>query len=75
MMAKDRNKILSHISIGKLKVWSEKKKYLDFVIKTKIFTYDDIYKRTFPNDKIFDELKELHKEYAKVYKKEKGKSP
>ncbi len=51
------------------------KSYLDYLIKHNIFTYDDIYKRTFTSEKQFDELVELHKKYSVLYKKLEGKSP
>jgi hypothetical protein len=63
------------VTKGRIRDICETKQYLDYVIQHKIFTYDDIYKNTFPNESIFEELKELHKEYAKVYKRVKGKSP
>jgi hypothetical protein len=71
----ENNYVRIHVSLGEIKVWSEHKKYLDYVIKHNIFTYDDIYKNTFPHENIFEELKELFPKYAKVYKSVKGKSP
>ena len=73
--AVDSNNINVHVSKGEIRDIGEIKKYLDYVIQHKIFTYDDIYKHTFPSENIFEELKELHKEYSKVYKRVKGKSP
>ena len=51
------------------------KKYLDYLIKHHIFTYDDIYKKTFDNENVFEELAEKYKKYREIYKKVKGKSP
>lgn len=51
------------------------KKYLDYLIENKIFTYDDIYKRTFESEKDFVELQDLFKKYSELYKQLKGKSP
>ncbi len=43
------------------------KKYLDYLIKHKIFSYDDIYKNTFPSENVFEELKEIYKKYMVLY--------
>jgi hypothetical protein len=71
----EHNYVRLHVSLGEIKIWSEQKKYLDYVIQHKIFTYDDIYKNTFPNENIYEELKELFPKYAVIYKSVKGKSP
>jgi len=71
----ESNYVDTHVSLGEIKVWSQHKQYLDYVIQHKIFKYDDIYKNTFPNENIFEELKELFPKYAAIYKRVKGKSP
>ena len=53
----------------------EQKAYLDYLIKHKIFSREDIYDRTFKTDKPYEELKETFAEYSKLYKQVKGKSP
>lgn len=45
----------------------EYKKYLDHMIKLKLFTYDDIYKHTFENDKFPEEIAALYKKYEDKY--------
>jgi enamine deaminase RidA (YjgF/YER057c/UK114 family) len=60
---------------GTIKNIVSDKVYLDYVIKHRIFTYDDIYKNTFPSEKAFDELQDTYKEWVKLYKNIKGKSP
>lgn len=73
--AVNKNEIFADITKGHLRDICNSKEYLDYVIKHKIFTYEDIYEKTFPNEQVFEELKRLHVEYAKVYKRLKGKSP
>jgi hypothetical protein len=68
-------KISTHVSKLQMKNVLEQKKYLDYLIKHKIFSHDDIYKNTFPNDKVYNELKDKYEEYVVLYKKLKGKSP
>jgi hypothetical protein len=68
-------RISTHIGKLQIKNILEQKKYLDYLISKKIFTHDDIYKNTFPNDKVYSELKDKYEEYAVLYKKLKGKSP
>ena len=53
----------------------DQKAYLDYLVKHKIFSREDIYDRTFKTDKPYDELKETFAEYSKLYKQIKGKSP
>jgi hypothetical protein len=54
---------------------NNKKKYLDYLIKHKVFTYDDIYKHTFKSENAFDELQIKYKKYRDLYKKLQGNSP
>jgi hypothetical protein len=51
------------------------KKYLDYLIAHNIFTYDDIYKKTFTSEKVFEELAIKYQLYKKIYKEIKGESP
>jgi hypothetical protein len=67
-------KIQTHASRQQLDNVLEQKEYLDYVIKHKIFTYDDIWKNTFPNDKAYDTLKVKYEEYIKLYKEIKAKA-
>jgi hypothetical protein len=60
---------------GEIQNIVKNKVYLDYVIKHKIFTYDDIYKHTFTSERVFVEILETFKEYSKLYKKLKGKNP
>lgn len=53
----------------------KQKDYLDYLIKHKIFSYDDIYKHTFKTDHPYQKLKDTFAEYSKLYKKIKGTSP
>ena len=53
----------------------EKKQFLDYLIKHKIFSHEDIYARTFKTDRPYEELKEKFAEYKVLYKKLRGKSP
>jgi hypothetical protein len=68
-------KIITHIGQMEMRNTLQKKVYLDYLIKHKIFTHDDIYKNTFKSDRVFDELKEKFAQYRKLYIKEKGTSP
>lgn len=43
------------------------KRYLDYMIKKKLFTYDDIYKHTFKNENFPEEIEALHKQYLKKF--------
>jgi len=43
------------------------KKYLDYLIKKKLFTYDDIYKHTFQNENFPQEIEVLYKQYREKY--------
>ena len=51
------------------------KKYLDYLIAHNIFTYDDIYKKTFTSEKVFEELAIKYQLYKKIYKEIWGNSP
>lgn len=63
-----------YVSSGQVRDVCRYKVYLDYLIKHKIFSHDDIYKNTFKNDNVYYELKEKYAEYRKLYKKEKGQS-
>lgn len=65
------NEISSHIGTKYINIVINTKKYLDYLIKHKIFSHDDIYVNTFPNENVFEELKELHKKYMILYEKTK----
>jgi hypothetical protein len=62
------NKIFNTVPYGEFVRVSSFKKFLDYLIKHKIFTHDDIYKNTFKSDKIFDELKDKYEKYKVIYK-------
>jgi len=47
------------------------KAYLDHLIKLNVFSYDDIYKHTFKNEKFPEELEALYKRYLDKYPSEK----
>jgi hypothetical protein len=47
------------------------KRYIDELIRLKIFSHDDLYNNMFESENIFDELQELHKKYIEAYKKTK----
>jgi hypothetical protein len=70
-----KNKVTADVTSGPIKRILEGKKYLDYLIKHKIFSHDDIYKKVFKSEKVFDELKEDYKKYREIYKKEKGEYP
>jgi len=63
------------ISSREIEMIVNRKVYLDYLIEHHIFTYDDIYKHTFSSEDDFKELQRVFKEYSKLYKKIKGKSP
>jgi 2-cysteine adaptor domain len=67
--------ILTMVVLGQIKDVLRYKTYCDYLIKHKIFSHDDIYKRTYPGDDAFEDLKAKYTEYRKLYKKEKGASP
>jgi hypothetical protein len=71
----NKKRVDSVIPSQNFKIFLEKKKYLDYLIKHKIFSYDDIYKNTFPSENVFDEIKEDYKKYAKLFKQSQGYSP
>jgi hypothetical protein len=73
--ALQNRKIITMWDSGHIKNILSDKVYLDYVIKHRIFTYDDIYKNTFPSEKAFEELQKTYKEWVKLYKDIKGKSP
>jgi hypothetical protein len=50
------------------------KRYVDELIRLKIFSHDDLYKNMFENENVFEELEELHKKYMEAYKKSKKNS-
>ena len=66
--------IRKHVGIGQIKDVLRYKTYCDYLIKHKIFSHDDIYKRVYPGENAFDELKKKYTEYRKLYKQEKGES-
>lgn len=68
-------KITSMITGGKINALVKDKEYIDYVIKHNIFSYDDMYKNTFPSESVFQELGEVYKEYVQLYKKTYGESP
>jgi hypothetical protein len=68
-------KIFDTIDSGVIRDLKRDKAYLDYLIKHNIFSYDDIYKYTFKNDKVFDELAEKYKKYRRIYKETEGESP
>jgi hypothetical protein len=61
----EQKKMTVRILQGNLQNVLNKKKYLDYLIDKKIFRYEDIYGKVFPNDKCFDELVEIFEEYKK----------
>jgi hypothetical protein len=63
------------ISSGTIRDLKNDKKYLDYLVEHNVFSYDDIYKKTFKSEKVFDELAEKYKIYRKIYKEVHGKSP
>ncbi len=67
-----KRKIYLTISQGTIDYILRAKKYLDYLIAHNIFSYDDIYKKTFKSEKDFDELAEKYKLYKKIYKDVKG---
>lgn len=69
------NKIHETVPSGSIRDLVNKKKYLDYLIKHKVFTHDDIYKRTFKSENIFDELQQKYKKYSELYKRLEGNSP
>ena len=69
------NQIFGGVGPAQMKNIIEKKQYLDYIIKHKIFSHEDIYARTFKTDKPYEELKEKFAEYKVLYKKLRGKSP
>ena len=68
-------KMGTDVSAGEINDVLRYKTYCDYLIKHKIFSHDDIYKRVYPGENAFDELKRMYTEYRKLYEKEKGKSP
>ncbi len=70
-IALKNNNITIYVSRGDLRDILDDKKYLDYLIKHKIFSHDDIYVNTFPHENVFEELKELHKKYMILYEKTK----
>lgn len=66
-----------NLNMGKVEIHNvlEQKKYIDYIIKHKIFTYNDIYIRTFKTERPYEELKELFEKYKRLYKSIKGSSP
>lgn len=52
---------------NKIKDLKNDKKYLDHMIKLKLFTYDDIYKNTFENENFPEEIAALYKKYMDKY--------
>jgi hypothetical protein len=70
-----KQQIYVNVRSGTIRDIIKGKKFLDYLIAHNIFTYDDIYKRTFISEKVFDELQEKYKKYRELYKKVKGKSP
>lgn len=69
------SKIRVLVSSGFVRDVCRYKVYLDYLVKHKIFSHDDIYKHTFKTENVYRELKEKYAEYRKLYKKEKGESP
>jgi len=51
------------------------KKFIDRVIKEKLFTREDIYGKIFDDDTIFDQIREAHKVYAAKWKQHYGTNP
>lgn len=68
-------KVFFAVPKGTIKDLLKDKKYLDYLIEHKVFSYDDIYKRVFKSEKVFDELAMKYKKYREIYKKVKGRSP
>jgi hypothetical protein len=58
-------KLYAHVFQRDIDNILNKKKYLDYLIEKKIFRYEDIYGKVFPNDKCFDELVKIFEEYKK----------
>jgi hypothetical protein len=70
------NKDIITVSFGEIKDLLKDKKYLDYLIKHNIFTYDDIYVKTIEGgEKVFEELQEKYKKYRELYKEVNGHSP
>ncbi len=55
------------IAESHVKAQANHKRYLNYMIKKKLFTYDDIYKKTFQNDKFPQEIEALYKQYRDKY--------
>lgn len=70
-----KDEIVVYVSSSAYHSLKDIKKYMDYLIEHRIFTYDEIYKHTFKSDKIFDEIKSTWKEYAALYRRLKGTSP
>ena len=51
------------------------KTYFDYLIEHRVFSYNDIYKRTFKSDTVYEDLKEIYKKYTELYVKENVSSP
>ena len=68
------DKIFSHEGEGTMRRIREMKKYLDHLIKLKVFRYDDIYHKMFDSEKNYNALFELYKKYKVIYKRTEGKS-
>jgi 2-cysteine adaptor domain len=71
----EKNKVFAHVFPKQIQNLLEQKAYLDYVIKHKIFSADDIYQRTFKMEKPYEHLKALFKKYSALFKKLEGKSP
>lgn len=71
----ENNDIKTGIDSGTINSLLKDKKYMDYLIKHNIFAYDDIYKKTFESEKVFENLVVKYKKYREIYKKVKGKSP
>jgi len=71
----ETNTIFAHVGPAHMKNLIEQKHYVDYIIKHKIFSHEDIYKRTFKTDRPYEELKEKFAEYKVLFKKLDGKSP
>jgi hypothetical protein len=71
----EKNVLTSRVVSGVIRDLKRDKVYLDYLIKHNIFSYDDIYKHTFKNEKVFDELEVKYKKYREIYKRIKGVSP
>jgi len=59
---------------SKIQLISKRKAFVDYLIKHKIFSKEDIYTKVFPSEKAFDNLKKKFADYKKLYKEVEGVS-